>query len=158
MSVFARPTKTLVCLSLLSPPFLLFFSWDQGWWCRWHQRSWKLLWELISTSLSPWPYLSACDQSCLKFPSTPPTPTTVLFALNLWMEWWRAERFLLLFSARLKPSLTASLSLKVCYCRQILTSSILWSSHADSCLLLTAFRPSCLSFWQDCRLSLFFCE
>ena len=38
-------------------------------------------------SVSLWPVL-------FKTSSTPPTPTTVLFA---WMEWWRAESFLLLF-------------------------------------------------------------
>ena len=77
--------------------FLFFFHVIRVGWCRWHQRSRKLLWELISMSLSPQPYLSVYGQSCLKLPSTPTTPTTVLFALNLWMEWWRAESFLLLF-------------------------------------------------------------
>lgn len=83
-----------VFITVVASLFAFFFSCDQSWWCRWHQRSRKLLWELISMSLSPQPYLSVCGQSCLKLPSTPPTPTTVLFA---WMEWWRAESFLLLF-------------------------------------------------------------
>lgn len=52
----------------------------------------------LSLHVSVAPALSvSCGQSCLKLPSTPLTPTTVLFALNLWMEWWRAESFLLLF-------------------------------------------------------------